>query len=317
MPIPQVTAYFEQIETEIHNELLRAKHSVKLCIAWMTWSRFATVFETLLRNNVEVSIIYDENPSNQKNLVGKLPDAIKRFPIRNGRHLMHNKFCIIDSEILITGSYNWSGNAWNHFENVVILKNDFKLIRAFMHEFEDLKAHSLSQAIPTKTCCERGCGSQVFNWAIMDEDEGLYETVELVVWEVCATRGHARPIGRIHIDHLRTHLGLADQPEYEREDDEEEQQNGGYSKGRMLHDFTLSRHVNSNFEHLVSSLEHEIHAVGQRTVINDVMVIEYDEDPIEKLFMHWRHMHHRKRIPQMYPQDDMESVDSDRILRGY
>ncbi|WP_412770673.1 phospholipase D-like domain-containing protein [Ralstonia solanacearum] len=119
----------------MHNELWRAKSSVKLCIAWMAWNRFAVVFDTLLKNNVEVSIIFDDNPSNKISLVNDLPGAISRFPVKNGNHLMHNKFCIIDDSTLITGNYNWSGNAWNHFENIVIAKNDFKLVRAFMHEF--------------------------------------------------------------------------------------------------------------------------------------------------------------------------------------
>ncbi len=224
------------------------------------------------------------------------------------------QFCIIDDEVLITGSYNWSANAWNHFENIVVVKNDFKLVRAFLHEFEDLKAHARSQSDSLKICSKPGCRSHAFNWAIMDEGEGLYETVELVVWEVCATRGHAHRVGVIHIDHLQTLLGLVDQPEYETESDEGDD---GYSKARMLHDFRISRDVGARFEHLVERLGHKIHAVGQRMETNSLEVIEYNESPDTRIFMHWRHMHHRKRIPQIYPQDDMESEDADRLLRGY
>src|ERR1700709_2337777 len=111
MPTTKISAHFEQIQTAIHDQLLLAKFSVKLCVAWMAWDRFADVFQTLLNNNISISIIFDQNPSNKKSLVGVLPDAIARFPVKNGHHLMHNKFCIIDDAVLITGSYNWSGNA--------------------------------------------------------------------------------------------------------------------------------------------------------------------------------------------------------------
>ncbi|PHP91278.1 hypothetical protein CBF17_024185, partial [Pantoea agglomerans] len=54
------------------------------------------------------------------------------------RLYMHHNFCIIDDATLITGSYNWSSSAAYHYENIVIIKNDFKLIRQFKHEFTDL-----------------------------------------------------------------------------------------------------------------------------------------------------------------------------------
>jgi phosphatidylserine/phosphatidylglycerophosphate/cardiolipin synthase-like enzyme len=40
---------------------------------------------------------------------------------------MHNKFCVIDNQKVITGSYNWSKNAENkNDENVaVVYDNDF------------------------------------------------------------------------------------------------------------------------------------------------------------------------------------------------
>ena len=35
--------------------------------------------------------------------------------------LMHNKFCVIDNQVVITGSYNWSSNAeYKNDENVAV-----------------------------------------------------------------------------------------------------------------------------------------------------------------------------------------------------
>jgi hypothetical protein len=223
---------------------------------------------------------------------------------------MHNKFCIIDDETVITGSYNWSANAWNHFENIVIIKNDYKLLLSFLHEFEDLKCHSGSQADQPTSCSAPRCKSHTFNIAIMGGDTGPYENTALTVWEVCGARGHAHRLGDVYIDHLRIQLGLVDQPEYEADEE-------GYDKERMLHDFIISRRINERFDDLCSNLNIRIHAIGECITMNETEVIKYDEPPDEKIFMHWRHMHYRKKIPQIYPQDDMESEDIDRILRGY
>ena len=52
---------------------------------------------------------------------------------------MHNKFCIIDFNTVITGSYNWSYKAENNFENIVINSNDTSLAEQFVTEFNQIK----------------------------------------------------------------------------------------------------------------------------------------------------------------------------------
>jgi len=53
---------------------------------------------------------------------------------------MHNKYCIIDNEILINGSYNWTYYAeTKNEENVIIFDNCPDLIAAFTNDFNRLK----------------------------------------------------------------------------------------------------------------------------------------------------------------------------------
>ncbi|TAE00475.1 MAG: hypothetical protein EAZ97_05805 [Bacteroidetes bacterium] len=33
---------------------------------------------------------------------------------------MHNKFCVIDSDIVLTGSYNWTNQAQRNDENITV-----------------------------------------------------------------------------------------------------------------------------------------------------------------------------------------------------
>jgi len=51
---------------------------------------------------------------------------------------MHNKFCVIDGEIVVTGSANWSGNGmFRNDENVVIIR-DNKIAEEYEKEFRQL-----------------------------------------------------------------------------------------------------------------------------------------------------------------------------------
>lgn len=60
-------------------------------------------------------------------------------PIRRALRwgLMHNKFCIIDNQMVITGSYNWTSNAeLRNTENVTIRRDHHKHLHT-QKNFED------------------------------------------------------------------------------------------------------------------------------------------------------------------------------------
>ena len=52
---------------------------------------------------------------------------------------MHNKFCVIDNQLIVTGSYNWTNNAESqNDENVTIMK-DPESATNYSLEFKKLK----------------------------------------------------------------------------------------------------------------------------------------------------------------------------------
>src|SRR5690606_4629403 len=62
------------------------------------------------------------------------------YKIGNGdTGLMHNKYCVIDYNTVITGSYNWSYKAESNFENVIITHNDTTLAKQFISEFDNIR----------------------------------------------------------------------------------------------------------------------------------------------------------------------------------
>jgi len=131
---------------------------------------------------------------------------------------MHNKFCIIDDRIVITGSYNWSGNAEDHFENIVVVCDDFYLVKQFRHEFEDLSRYHDHEARFDR--CR--CNSTLFTLAVFGYEEGRYDESTVGLWSVCARNNHVEFLCSRDEQYLHAQLGMTD-----REDGSEVDLRGG------------------------------------------------------------------------------------------
>lgn len=58
--------------------------------------------------------------------------------ISSNRYIMHNKFAIVDSELLITGSYNWTmGANTKNDENIMVVDCPY-VIEIYQEQFEKL-----------------------------------------------------------------------------------------------------------------------------------------------------------------------------------
>ena len=51
---------------------------------------------------------------------------------------MHNKYCVIDNQIVITGSYNWSKNAENKNDENATVMYDFDRASDYSVEFRKM-----------------------------------------------------------------------------------------------------------------------------------------------------------------------------------
>jgi hypothetical protein len=69
----------------------------------------------------------------------KFIDAGGKFYFSDEENPMHNKFCIIDNQVLVNGSYNWTYYAESkNRENVLIIKDEKDVVKAFETEFLQL-----------------------------------------------------------------------------------------------------------------------------------------------------------------------------------
>ncbi|MCM4171851.1 hypothetical protein DHD32_10190 [Arenibacter sp. TNZ] len=142
-----VKAYFENIHLQIINHIENAQSDIKICVAWFTDYEIYSKLVDKLKEGLNIEVIVANHKFNKKSRVdfiellkynGKV-GYIGNLDDSSRDSLMHNKFCIIDNNIVITGSYNWSFKARTNDENILIIKNDSSLTEQFENKFFDLK----------------------------------------------------------------------------------------------------------------------------------------------------------------------------------
>ncbi len=131
-------AHFKDIENQILSTLNNARVSIRLVMAWFTNE---TLFKKLLskhNDGIDVQLAIYDDGINKKHGVNfsELPNTRINRSTKGG--IMHDKFCVIDNQIVITGSYNWTNNAeFKNDENITIEKDPEQASR-YSEEFRRL-----------------------------------------------------------------------------------------------------------------------------------------------------------------------------------
>lgn len=132
------SAHFINIQNQILSELDKAQVSISIAMAWFTND---TLFQKLMdkqQQGIRVEmVIYNDGVNAKHGIDFSQFDSVKIRSIRGG--VMHDKFCIIDNQVVITGSYNWSDNAeFRNEENITVNENP-KLATEYSVKFRELK----------------------------------------------------------------------------------------------------------------------------------------------------------------------------------
>lgn len=128
---------FDEIKDTIIQGIRNAKYTIWCAVAWFTDREIYNELLHKKNDGVNIRIITSNEPSNQY----LMSDLESNFEVTKvdlkGDYLsnrLHDKFCIIDFEYVMHGSYNWSKNARNNDETwVTALDRDF--VRKFADEF--------------------------------------------------------------------------------------------------------------------------------------------------------------------------------------
>lgn len=301
-------AYFEDIGFHIVQELMKARQSVKICVAWISWQKYAPIFDQLTRKGIIVEVIYNDDFLNKKNFHPPSGET-SLYPVRaRGHALMHNKFCIIDDSTILTGSFNWSKNACRHFENIVVIENDLKLVKKFLTEYQDLKNYFSEFSQNNKIQClydenNRRCCSASYNLGVLGHESGQYDDSVIEIWNVCLGHEHGKFLGEYHENHLHTYLGLKDAPDY----DDDLEYNKDSMRSEINQEFNQIKEIRNHF---MSRSKHPIHAIGVVSILNENEHIEWNEEQELGISVFWRDMYYRKAVPDIIYDDGYGFVSS-------
>ena len=134
-----IQAYFSQIRATITKYIDSSASNICIAVAWFTHRDLFHAVLNALDRKVKVSIILIDD------IINRGPNGLDfalflskggqiRF-MNTRKLLMHNKFCLFDGKILITGSYNWTYSAEGRNAENIIATDEGNVCHAFSEQF--------------------------------------------------------------------------------------------------------------------------------------------------------------------------------------
>lgn len=139
----QNSAHFEQNEKAVLDALDNAKISIRVAMAWFTNEKIKAKLLEKQKEGVDVDIVIYDDGVNKKNGVDLSEIS---FTLVKGSHggIMHHKFCVIDNQVVLTGSYNWTTNAETRNDENVTVQKDPESATKYSLEFNKLKKTNIN-----------------------------------------------------------------------------------------------------------------------------------------------------------------------------
>ena len=138
----ETKSYFspgEEGRDAIVAEINQARESLCICVFTISDNLISEAIKNAHSRNVKVRIITDDDKTFDR---GSDIYELKEFgiPIRtdNTRNHMHHKFAVVDRELLMTGSYNWTRSAFKYNHENIMLISDANAVDCFCQEFDKL-----------------------------------------------------------------------------------------------------------------------------------------------------------------------------------
>lgn len=141
----------EQVAAELVEFVADARRTLRLALydirlPGAVGDRVRAALVGAAERGVAVSLAYNvarsENPEDsppprtEPSLIESLPLPTRAIP--GEPDLMHHKYAIRDGEVVWTGSTNWTLDAWERQENVVLRVHDTDVAAAYAADFDDL-----------------------------------------------------------------------------------------------------------------------------------------------------------------------------------
>jgi len=123
-----------------------AKKTLDVAIFSITHPEIAEAIAAAKKRGVNVRMVVDKGQSESgRSQTDELAVAKVSIKIGNSSKIMHDKFCIVDSLILETGSFNYTMSATIYNTENQIYITDKNVIKRYQDNFEKLWSDGLDQ----------------------------------------------------------------------------------------------------------------------------------------------------------------------------
>lgn len=140
---------FKNIKDYLIENIGKANERIRIAVAWFTNDDLFQAVLKALDKNIQVELILIDDCINRHEFgldFGAFIVKGGHLFFSTGLKNMHNKFCMIDNSIVITGSYNWTYYAENKNWENILTTDEESVINEYCKEFDSIK----SQLVETK-----------------------------------------------------------------------------------------------------------------------------------------------------------------------
>lgn len=131
----------------LYKKIDNSKKSIKIAVAWFTDPELSKLLLEKKNDKVAITIIlFNDSINSQLKGIKSFENNLRFSNSFNFEYIMHHKFCIIDDEIVITGSYNWTVKARRYNKENILCIKDENIVNQFNEEFENLFKNSTIQS---------------------------------------------------------------------------------------------------------------------------------------------------------------------------
>lgn len=134
-----IKAYFKELKPLVLEQIREAKASIQIAVAWFTDQDILDLLVEKRLQGIKVLVLLSNDVKNfeesysldftkLQQIGGKLVIVETSF--------MHHKFCIVDQQVLLTGSANYTYSGFHKNNESIIITDEQESIKDFLLEFE-------------------------------------------------------------------------------------------------------------------------------------------------------------------------------------
>ena len=135
-------------ESVIIKNINNAKESINIAMYYFTDREIAQSVIRAKEKGVDIKIYLDKSQIDLEYSKSRyfVNNGIESIRLSSNDSIMHNKFAIIDSKIVITGSYNWTASAGERNDENLLVLDDVQIVQQYQDYFYHLWNNKYSVA---------------------------------------------------------------------------------------------------------------------------------------------------------------------------